>query len=50
MEIKPFYIDKRFLVTNRQFKAFLDATHFHPADDHNFLKDWKDGKLSSELG
>ena len=42
MEIKPFYIDK-YPVTNRQFKAFLDATHFHPADDHNFLKDWKGG-------
>jgi formylglycine-generating enzyme required for sulfatase activity len=41
--IAPFYID-RFPVTNRQFAAFLKATGYHPADDHNFLKDWKDGQ------
>ena len=40
--IKAFYIDK-FPVTNEQFKAFLDATHYHPADDHNFLQDWTNG-------
>jgi iron(II)-dependent oxidoreductase len=38
----PFYIDK-YPVTNAKFKAFLDATHYHPADDHNFLKDWTSG-------
>ncbi len=27
----------------REFKKFLDATHYHPADDLNFLKDWKNG-------
>jgi len=37
-----FYID-RYPVTNSAFKNFLDATHYHPADDHNFLKDWKNG-------
>jgi gamma-glutamyl hercynylcysteine S-oxide synthase len=42
MEIKPFYIDK-FPVTNAEFKKFLDATHYQPKDDHNFLKDWKNG-------
>lgn len=42
MEIHSFYIDK-FPVTNRQFKKFMDATHYHPSDDHNFLKDWKNG-------
>ena len=42
MDIKPFFID-RTPVTNRQFKAFLDATHYHPKDDANFLKDWVNG-------
>ena len=42
MEITPFYID-RYAVTNEQFKKFLDATRYHPRDDHNFLRDWKDG-------
>jgi gamma-glutamyl hercynylcysteine S-oxide synthase len=42
MQIKPFYIDK-YPVTNADFKKFLDATHYHPKDDLNFLKDWRDG-------
>ena len=42
MQIKPFYIDK-YPVTNAEFKKFLDATHYHPKDDLNFLKDWKSG-------
>ncbi|MDR3674407.1 MAG: SUMF1/EgtB/PvdO family nonheme iron enzyme [Acidobacteriota bacterium] len=42
MQMRPFYIDK-FPVTNAEFKKFMDATHYHPADDHNFLRDWKDG-------
>lgn len=42
MQIKPFYIDK-YPVTNAEFKKFIDATHYHPKDDGNFLKDWKDG-------
>jgi gamma-glutamyl hercynylcysteine S-oxide synthase len=42
IDIPAFYIDK-FPVTNEQFKAFLDATKYHPPDDYNFLKDWKDG-------
>jgi formylglycine-generating enzyme required for sulfatase activity len=37
-----FYID-RTPVTNSEFKKFLDATHYHPKDDHNFLRTWKDG-------
>jgi iron(II)-dependent oxidoreductase len=40
--ISRFYID-RYNVTNAEFKAFLDATHYHPRDDLNFLKDWKSG-------
>ena len=42
IHVHPFYID-RYLVTNAQFKMFLDSTHYHPTDDHNFLHDWKNG-------
>jgi formylglycine-generating enzyme required for sulfatase activity len=42
MHIQSFYID-RYPVTNSGFKNFVDATHYHPADSHNFLKDWKNG-------
>src|SRR2546429_8119864 len=42
MHIKSFYIDK-YPVTNVEFKQFLDATRYHPNDDLNFLRDWKDG-------
>ena len=42
LEIKAFFIDK-YPVTNAQFKAFLDSSHYRPGDDHNFLKDWKGG-------
>ena len=39
MHIKSFWMDT-YPVTNVEFKKFLDATHYHAADDHNFLKDW----------
>ncbi len=42
MQIDSFYIDK-YPVTNAQFKKFLDSSHYHPKDDLNFLRDWKDG-------
>jgi formylglycine-generating enzyme required for sulfatase activity len=42
MHVKSFYIDK-YPVTNGDFKEFMDSTHYHPADDHNFLRDWKNG-------
>lgn len=42
MLVKPFYMDK-YPVTNSEFKAFLDATHYHPKDDLNLLRDWKGG-------
>ena len=42
MELKPFYMD-RYPVTNGEFKRFLEAAKYHPRDDHNFLRDWKDG-------
>ncbi len=42
MHLDSFYIDK-YPVTNADFKKFMDATHYAPADAHNFLKDWKGG-------
>jgi gamma-glutamyl hercynylcysteine S-oxide synthase len=42
MHVKSFYLD-RTPVTNAEFKKFLDASHYHPKDDHNFLRDWQDG-------
>ena len=42
MHLKSFYLD-RTPVTNAEFKKFLDASHYHPKDDHNFLRDWQDG-------
>lgn len=42
MRIASFYMDK-FPVTNSQFKRFLDQTHYHPANDLNFLRDWTNG-------
>ena len=42
IHIHSFYID-RTPVTNGEFKKFVDATHYHPADDHNFLRHWKNG-------
>lgn len=42
MKISSFYMDK-YPVTNQQFKKFLDASSYQPADNHNFLKDWTNG-------
>ncbi len=42
MQVTSFYIDK-YPVTNREFKKFLDASHYHPKDDLNFLRDWTNG-------
>lgn len=46
MHLHPFYVDK-YPVTNAEFKKFIDATHYHPKDDLNFLKNWKDGTYPS---
>jgi iron(II)-dependent oxidoreductase len=45
LHIDAFYID-RSLVTNAQFKVFLDATNYHPVDEHNFLKHWVGGSFA----
>jgi gamma-glutamyl hercynylcysteine S-oxide synthase len=42
IHVRAFYID-RTPVTNKEFKKFLDATQYRPKDDHNFLRDWKNG-------
>ena len=42
MSVKSFCID-RTPVTNAEYKKFLEATHYHPTDDHHFLKDWLNG-------
>jgi iron(II)-dependent oxidoreductase len=44
MHVKSFYIDK-YPVTNADFKKFLDQTRYHPQDNHNFLRDWKNGNF-----
>ncbi len=44
LSIKSFWIDT-YPVTNAQFKKFLDSTHYHPQNDLNFLRDWKDGNF-----
>ncbi|MGA9798562.1 MAG: SUMF1/EgtB/PvdO family nonheme iron enzyme [Terriglobales bacterium] len=43
VHVASFFID-RTPVTNAEFKKFLDATSYHPKDDHNFLRDWKNGR------
>ncbi|WP_229223675.1 SUMF1/EgtB/PvdO family nonheme iron enzyme [Duganella sp. sic0402] len=49
MDIQRFFID-RYPVSNAQFKAFIDATQYHPADDANFLKHWKNGRYPAGWG
>jgi formylglycine-generating enzyme required for sulfatase activity len=44
MQIKSFWIDK-YPVTNAQFKTFMDGTHYHPPNDVDFLRDWKNGSF-----
>jgi formylglycine-generating enzyme required for sulfatase activity len=46
IHVNSFYIDK-FPVTNADFKKFIDATRYHPKDDLDFLRDWKDGVYPS---
>jgi len=42
VQVKSLYVD-RYPVTNENFKRFLTATNYLPADSHNFLKDWRNG-------
>lgn len=49
MQMKRFFID-RYPVSNAQFKAFIDATGYHPADAANFLKHWNHGSYPEGWG
>jgi formylglycine-generating enzyme required for sulfatase activity len=42
MHVKSFWID-RYPVTNAEFKKFMDASHYRPADGLNFLRHWQNG-------
>jgi iron(II)-dependent oxidoreductase len=42
IHLHSFFIDRE-PVTNAEFKKFLDASNYHPADDHNFLRNWTNG-------
>ncbi|KAI8887578.1 DUF323-domain-containing protein, partial [Backusella circina FSU 941] len=42
MRLQPFYIDP-YPVTESEFKEFMDATDYKPADPTNFLKHWIGG-------
>jgi hypothetical protein len=49
VHIPRFFID-RTPVTNAEFKRFVDAAHYVPADDHNFLRDWHGGNYPKGWG
>lgn len=42
LAMPAFWID-RHPVTNAEFKVFLDAAGYRPADAHNFLRHWQSG-------
>lgn len=44
LDVKPFYID-RHPVTNAEFERFLGASGYAPEDRHNFIKDWRNGRI-----
>ena len=50
MQIKPFYIDKYPGDQCASSKKFLDATHYHPQDDLNFLQRLEERHLSRTAG
>jgi iron(II)-dependent oxidoreductase len=49
VKIRSFFMDK-YPVTNRQYKEFLDATHYLPDDTVNFLKHWEQGDYPVDQG
>ncbi|MDT8394231.1 MAG: SUMF1/EgtB/PvdO family nonheme iron enzyme [Bacteroidales bacterium] len=46
--VNDFYIDKQ-NASNRQFRAFLDATGYRPAHPKNFLRHWINGNYPDSL-
>ncbi|MGO9239921.1 MAG: formylglycine-generating enzyme family protein [Bryobacteraceae bacterium] len=49
LQMHRYAIDK-YPVTNAQFKQFIGATGYHPADDHNFLRGWNNGTYPEGWG
>jgi iron(II)-dependent oxidoreductase len=48
LQMKSYWMDKH-PATNAQFREFLLATNYQPADTNNFLKDWtRDGIVKGE--
>ena len=41
----PRYFMDKYPVTNAEFKLFMDAVGYQPADTNNFLKHWKNGQI-----
>ena len=46
-QMESFFMDK-YPVTNAQFNTFLKKSNYQPSDLVNFLKHWKNGKISKE--
>lgn len=44
IRLDAYYMDK-FPITNAQFKIFINATHYKPAEKANFLKHWKNNQI-----
>ncbi len=42
--VSGFYMDKN-LVTNEEFKLFIDQSGYQPIDRHNFLAHWNQGEI-----
>jgi formylglycine-generating enzyme required for sulfatase activity len=49
LHVPRFFID-RTPVTNAEFKQFMDSGQYHPADEHNFLRDWSNGTFPDGWG
>ncbi len=47
--IPTFYMD-RYPVTNAEFQKFVEGAGYRPADEHHFLKDWKNGRYPEGWG
>ncbi|MCG8308784.1 MAG: formylglycine-generating enzyme family protein [Cytophagales bacterium] len=43
----PAFFMDRYPVTNRQYRSFLEASNYKPADTANFLKHWKNGRIKA---
>jgi formylglycine-generating enzyme required for sulfatase activity len=49
ISIPRLFID-RTPVTNEEFRRFVAAAHYAPADDHHFLSDWSRGRYPETWG